>query len=161
MKGYWRDVMIIIEVCFYPNSLYILAQCNAVHCCNFKKSKGFFNRHYSLLSFGRLQLYHSEALLTNSITLQLVFLCFVKVRLSHRSHAGTECGLGALQHSLWPDVCSNRLVIWTKGKAIWVLCESMNFHPDYQLFQDAGAGVWTTEPWITRAELNPYTTGNS
>ena len=41
---------------------------------------------------------------------------------------GTERGLSALQHSLWPDVCSNRLAMWTK--ALSVLGESMNFHPD-------------------------------
>ena len=46
-------------------------------------------------------------------------MCFTKVCLSHRSQAGTERGLGALQHSLWPDVRSNRLAIWTK--ALWVL----------------------------------------
>ena len=108
-------------------------------------------RWYSLLSFVRPQLYHSEALpftygqcsmllysqLTNSVT---VFLCFAKVCLSHRSQAGTIPGLGALQHSLWPDVRSNRLAIWTK--ALWVLCESMNFHPDKQFFQIVGARLW-------------------
>ena len=39
------------------------------------------------------------------------------------------------------------------------LCESMNFHPDKQLFQVAGAGDQTTDPWITRPVLYPYTTG--
>ena len=29
------------------------------------------------------------------------------------------------------------------------LRESMNFHPDKQLFQAAGAGDPTTDPWIT------------
>ena len=81
--------------------------------------------------------------MTNSITLLLfVFLCFAKVCLSHRSQAGTKRGLGTLQHSLWPDVRSNRL-------ALWVLCESMNFHPDKQLFQVAGTGDRTTDPCIT------------
>ena len=68
----------------------------------------------------------------------LCFLCFAKVCLSHRLQAGTERGLGALQHSLWPDVCSICLAIWMK--ALWVLCESMNFHPDKHFFQVAGAG---------------------
>ena len=47
--------------------------------------------------------------LYNSVT--VCFLCFTKVCLSHRSQAGTECGLGALQHSLWPNVGSKRLAI--------------------------------------------------
>ena len=50
-----------------------------------------------------------------------MFLCFAKVCLSHRSQAGTEHGLGTLQHSLWPDVRSNRLAIWTKAMIfVWV-----------------------------------------
>ena len=77
-----------------------------------------------------------------------LFLCFAKVCLSHRLQAGTERGLGTLQHSFWPDVRSNRLAIWTKG--LWFLCESMNFHPDKQLFQVAGAGERNTDPWITK-----------
>jgi hypothetical protein len=35
----------------------------------------------------------------------------------------------------------------------------MNFHPDKQLFQVAGTGVQTTDPWITRPALSPYTMG--
>ena len=35
----------------------------------------------------------------------------------------------------------------------------MNFHPDKQLFQVAGAGDQTTDPRITRPVLYPYTTG--
>ena len=37
----------------------------------------------------------------------------------------------------------------------------MNFHPDKQLVQVAGAVDRTTDPWITRPELYPYTTGDS
>ena len=33
----------------------------------------------------------------------------------------------------------------------------MNFHPDKQLFQVAGAGDQTTDPWITNPALNLYT----
>ena len=84
-----------------------------------------FNRNYSLLSLGGPQLYNSEALpsthgqyiiielvdkLYNSVTVFL-FLCFTKVCLSHKSQTGTERGLGALQHSLWPDIPSNCLAI--------------------------------------------------
>ena len=73
---------------------------------------------YLVLSFGRPQLYKLGALpftygqyvvieladkLYNYFTVFL-FLCFAKVCLSHRLKAGTERGLGALQHSLWPDV---------------------------------------------------------
>ena len=61
------------------------------------------------------------------------FLCFVKVYLSRSPQVGTEHGLGALQHSLWPKVCSNHLAIWTK--ALWVLSKPGNFHPDRQLFK--------------------------
>ena len=35
----------------------------------------------------------------------------------------------------------------------------MNFHPDKQLFQVAATGDRTTDPWITRPVLYPYTTG--
>ena len=51
-------------------------------------------------------------------------LCIAKVCLSHRLQLGIKRGLGALQQSLWPEVCSNCLAIWTK--ALWVLCKSMN-----------------------------------
>ena len=37
----------------------------------------------------------------------------------------------------------------------------MNFHPDKQLFQVVGARDRTTDPWITRPELYPYTMGDS
>ena len=80
-------------------------------------------RHYHLTRVSMFKLY-------NSVT--VCFLCFAKVCLSHRSKLGNECGLGALQHSLWPDVHSICLAIWTK--ALWFLCEYMNFHPDKQLF---------------------------
>ena len=84
---------------------------------NFSKKNfriNFFNRHYSLLSGP--QLYNLEAFsfaysqyvvlesadkLYNCVT---VFLCFTKVCLSHRLQAGTQHGLGALQHSLWPNI---------------------------------------------------------
>ena len=48
-----------------------------------------------------------------------VIVCFCALR----SQVGTKCGLGALPHSLWLDVCSNRLAIWMK--ALWFLCKSM------------------------------------
>ena len=35
----------------------------------------------------------------------------------------------------------------------------MNFHPDKQFFQVASTGDQTTDPWITRPVLYPYTTG--
>ena len=72
---------------------------------------------YSLLRLGGPQLYYFEALpltygqygvieladkLYNSVT--VCFLCFPNVYLSHRSQAGNEHGLGALQHPLWPPV---------------------------------------------------------
>ena len=40
------------------------------------------------------------------------------------------------------------------------LCESMNFHPDKQLFQVASAGDRTTDPWIAKPALYLYTMGN-
>ena len=36
----------------------------------------------------------------------------------------------------------------------------MNFHPDKQLFQVAGAGDQTTDPWITKPALYLYTMGD-
>ena len=60
-----------------------------------------------------------------------LFLCFAKVCLSHRLQVGTELGLGALHHSMWLNVCSNRLAI--RMKALWVLSDSMNFQSDKQL----------------------------
>ena len=89
-----------------------------------KPKQIFFNRCYSLLSFDGPQVYNSEAFpfthgqyvvidladkLYNSVT--VLFLCFAKVYLSHKLQAGTEPGLGALQHSLWPNVRSNHLAI--------------------------------------------------
>ena len=56
--------------------------------------------------------------------------------------------------SEWPFVSRLFLQI---NKSLWVLCGSMNFHPDKQLFQVAG--VRTTDPWITRSVLSPYTMG--
>ena len=41
-----------------------------------------------------------------------------------------------------------------------LLCESMNFHPDKQLFQVAGTGDQTTDPWITKPALYLYTMGD-
>ena len=75
------------------------------------------------------------------------------------SRLGTERRLGALQHSLWPNVYSNHLAIW--AKALRVLCEFMNFHPNKQLFQVASAGDQTTDPWIKRTVLYAYTTRDS
>ena len=43
------------------------------------------------------------------------------------------------------------------SETVCFLCESMNFHPDKQLFQVAGAGNRTTDPWITKPELYLYT----
>ena len=37
----------------------------------------------------------------------------------------------------------------------------MNFHPDKHLFQVAGTGDQSTDLWITRPELYPYTSGDS
>ena len=36
----------------------------------------------------------------------------------------------------------------------------MNFHPNIQLFQFAGAGDRTTDPWITKSALYLYTMGD-
>ena len=36
----------------------------------------------------------------------------------------------------------------------------MNFHPDKQLFQVAGAGDRTTDPWITKPALYLYIMGD-
>ena len=36
----------------------------------------------------------------------------------------------------------------------------MNFHPDKQLFQVAGAGARTADPWITKPALYLYTVGD-
>ena len=92
--------------------------------------KFFCKRRYLILSFGGPQLYNCKALpftngqyvvieladkLYNSVT-GFFCKCFVKTCLSHRSHAGTEHRLGALQHSLWPDVCTNRLAKSQKSK---------------------------------------------
>ena len=37
----------------------------------------------------------------------------------------------------------------------------MNFHPDKQLFQVAGAGDRTTDPWITKPVLYLYAMGEA
>ena len=128
------------------------------------------NRCYSLLSFGGPQLYNSEALpftygqyvvveLADKLDTLLLFVFCASWKYI-RSQAETKCGLGALQHSLWADPLFNRLAIWTK--ALWVLCESMNFHPDKQLFQVAGAGDRNTDPWgyfhfsLLQAQLHTY-----
>ena len=42
---------------------------------------------------------------------------------------------------------------------IMILWESMNFHPDKQLFQVAGDR--TPDPWVTSPMLPPYTMGDS
>ena len=76
------------------------------------------------------------------------------VCLSHRSQPETERGVGPLEHSVCPDICSNCLAIWMK--ASWVVCDSMSFHTDKQLFQVDGTGDWTTDHWITT--LYPYNT---
>ena len=36
----------------------------------------------------------------------------------------------------------------------------MNFHPDKQLFQVAGSGERTTDPWITKPAVYLYTMGD-
>ena len=102
--------------------------------------------------------YHKSMLadkLYNSVT-----ICFCALQkyvcLSQRSQAEAQRGLDALQHSLWPNLQSNRMAIWTK--ALRVLCESMNFYP---VFQIGGARDRTTDSWITRSALSPYTTGDS
>ena len=61
-------------------------------------------------------------------------LCFAKVFLSHRLQVGNECGLGARQHSLRPNVHSN---------------------PEQQLFKVAGTSDWTADPWFTSPALPP------
>ena len=48
---------------------------------------------------------------------------------------------------------------------VWVLqhtldCESMNFHPEKQLFQVAAARDRTTDPWITKRVIYLYTMGD-
>ena len=80
----------------------------------------------------------------------LSFFIFIHIGLKK------EHRLGPLQHSLWPDIRSNHLATWTK--ALIFLFESMNFHPDKQLFQVAGVVDRTTDPWITRPVLYPYNT---
>jgi hypothetical protein len=46
-------------------------------------------------------------------------------------------------------------------KVLQPLIGHLNFHPDEQLFQVASAGDRTIDPWFTRSELSPYTTGDS
>ena len=45
------------------------------------------------------------------------------------------------------------------SETVCFLCESMNFHPDKQLFQVAGSGDRTTDPLITKTGLYVYTIG--
>ena len=52
-------------------------------------------------------------------------LCFAKVFLSHRSQEGNEHGLGALQHSLWPNTHSIHLAIWMKAPLFYDFCGSL------------------------------------
>ena len=52
---------------------------------------------------------------------------------------GTECGLSALQHSLWPDICSNRLAIWTK--ALWVCVSPWIFIQINNFFKLPAPGI--------------------
>ena len=47
-----------------------------------------------------------------------------------------------------------------KSVTVCFLCESMNFHPDKQLFQVAGSGDRTTDPLITKTGLYVYTIGD-
>ena len=51
-------------------------------------------------------------------------LCLAIVLLSHRSQEVNECGLGALQHSLWPDIHSIHLAVWTKASLFHDFCGS-------------------------------------
>ena len=44
---------------------------------------------------------------------------------------------------------------------VMILWDSMNFHSVKQLFQIAGAGDRTADPWVTSSTLSPYTTGTS
>ena len=44
---------------------------------------------------------------------------------------------------------------------IMILWESMNFHPDKQLFQVAGAGDRTDDPWFTSPTLPPTPRGTT
>ena len=108
----------------------IIAQCCCC-CCwlsfsalsPFYLHKIFFcNGRDSFLIFYRPQLYNLEAL-----------------PFTYCQYVVTEL---ALRHSLSPELRSNRLAIWTKA--------FYDFHPNKQLFQIAGAGDWTTDPWITR-----------
>ena len=63
----------------------------------------------------------------------------------------TECKLGARQHSLPSEICSDH-----SEQSLRFLCESMNLHPVKQLFQVAGAGDQTTDPWHARPGLYPF-----
>ena len=72
-----------------------------------------------------------------------------KVCLSHRVQVGTERGLGTLQHSFWPDICSNCLAIWR----LYEFCVS----PWIFIHQVVSAWVQTADPWIIRPALPLYT----
>ena len=85
---------------------------------NFNESLFLFNRGYttSILAVsdqGR-----------QSLSSQPHCLCFMKVFLSHRSKVRNEHGLGARQHSLWPNVHSIHLAIWTKASLYYDFCGS-------------------------------------
>ena len=92
----------------------------------------FFNRGDTIQYFGGLR---SRELGQAPILLVFLFprqalsshhrcLCFAKVFLSHRSQVGNERGLGARQHSLWPNVHSIHLAIWTKASLYYDFCGS-------------------------------------
>ena len=75
------------------------------------RKEGFFNREDTLQYFSNLQ---SRESLSSHLR---QCLCFAKVFLSHRSHAGNEHGLGALQHSI-------HFAIWTKASLFYDFCGS-------------------------------------
>ena len=90
------------------------------------RKEGFFNREDTLQYFSDLQsreLGWAPMLLVffspkQSLSSHLrQCLCFAKVFLSHRSHAGNEHGLGALQHSI-------HFAIWTKASLFYDFCGS-------------------------------------
>ena len=84
----------------------------------------FFYKRDTLQYFGSLrsrELDQAPMLLCSFSTRQTLSshksqcLCLAKVFLSHRSQAGNEHGLGALQHSLWPNIHSIHLAVGTKA----------------------------------------------
>ena len=90
----------------------------------------------------------------------LLRLAFVlREIISHRSQARTECGLGSL-HTIALIVA--RLLLWPLGylnEGFIIFVWAINFHSVKQLFQVAGTEDRTTDPWITRPVLYPYTMG--